>query len=121
MANILYGTHYISEDEPCLGLFEMNLQSPNNKGFHRYQIVYVMRGDKPAEYRKDMGLAKKFKFDQLRIPGGAYDETTNKYYVEHTVGELRELADDMRTNPTVIPSPDLNKWLDNKNKKLIFS
>jgi len=99
MAKILFGTHYVNEDEPCLGLFEMNLQSPDSKGFHRYQIVYVMREDKPAEYRKDLGATKKFKHDQFRIPGGFYDSDEDRYYVEHTVGELRQIADDLRAKP----------------------
>lgn len=87
------------DDEPCLGLFEMNLQSGYN-GWRRYQIVYVMRGDKPAEFKKDMGAAKSFKAHQFRIPGGAKDEITGRFYIEHTVGELRDIADDMRSNPT---------------------
>ena len=129
MAKILYGTHYVSEDELCLGLFEMNLQTPGSKGLHRYQIVYVMRGDKPAEYRRDMGPVRKFKVDQLRLPGGAYDETTDRYYIEHTVGELREIADRWRLKPTFKDRPLKHvegktlwqKWADqleaNKNKK----
>jgi len=91
-----YGTHWVTEDEPCLGLYEMNLQSPNSRGFHRYQIIFVMRGDKPAEYRRDMGLAKNFKADQLRVLGGVKDDVTGKFYIEHTVGELREIADQRR-------------------------
>jgi hypothetical protein len=100
MSKLLYGTHYVSEDEPCLGLYEINMQSPGSKGIHRYQIIYVMRGGKPSEYRKDMGNAKKFKEDQLRLPGGAYDETTDRYYIEHTVGQLREMANQWRKAPT---------------------
>jgi hypothetical protein len=100
VARILYGTTYIEEDEPCLGLFEMMEQSPGSHGFHRYQIIYVMRGDRPAEYREDMGLAKKWRgVDQFRIPGGVYDEDTGKYYVEETVGRLREIAHKLRTKP----------------------
>ena len=100
MARIRYGTTYIMEDEPCIGLSEMNLQSPNNRGWRRYQIIFVMRGDKPAEFRKDMGLAKKFKgVHPIRILGGVMDEVTGRYYVEHNVGELRDMADDMRANP----------------------
>lgn len=89
MGGILYGTHYISEDEPCLALFEMNEQSPDSRGFHRYQIIYVVRDGKSAQFRKDLGLAKKFKHDQFRIPS----------YLEHTVGELRDMADWVRNNP----------------------
>ena len=95
---LLYGTQWITEDEPCMGLYEMNLQSPHSRGFHRYQIIYVMRGDKPAEYRKDMGLAKNFKADQLRVLGGVKDDMTGKFYIEHTVGELRYIADQRRGN-----------------------
>ena len=62
--------------------------------------MHVMRGDKPAEMRKDLGAAKSFKADQFRIPGGAMDETTGKFYIEHTVGELMDIADYLRTNPS---------------------
>lgn len=97
MAKILYGTHYITEDEPCMGLREVNLQVPN-KGFRRFQIIFVMRGNKPAEYRKDMGAASKFKADQLNILGGARDDA-GRFHIEHTVGELRDIADYMRERP----------------------
>jgi len=124
MAKILYGTHYINEDEPCLGLFELELQSPGSKGFHRYQIIYVMRGEKPAEFRKDMGLASEFNHDQLRIPGGAYDPDTDKYYVEHTVGELRQIADQLRLIPmdkkdlpNLVGSKMMSTWLDEQEQK----
>jgi hypothetical protein len=99
MSKIRFGTTFINEDEPCLGLSELDLQSPGAKGFHRYQVVYVMRADKPAEYRKDMGPSKNFKHDQFRIPGGFYDSDVDRYYVEHTVGELRQIADDLRAHP----------------------
>jgi len=99
MNKLLCGTQYVLKDEPCMGVYEMNLQSPGSRGFHRYQIIYVMRDDKPTEMRRDMGLAKKFTANQLRIPGGAKDETTGKFYIEHTVGELIDIADYMRTNP----------------------
>lgn len=100
MAKIWYGTHFVSGDEPCLGLYEISMQSPWSRGFHRYQIVLVMRNDKPTEYRMDMGLAKKYKgIDQLRIPGGARDGVTGRFYIEHTVNELREIANQVRNNP----------------------
>lgn len=99
MAKILYGTTYIEESEPCFGLYEMNLQSPGSRGFHRYEIIYIIRDNKPAEFRRDLGLTKKFKHDEIRIPGGAIDETTGKIYIEHTVGELRDIANWIRSKP----------------------
>jgi hypothetical protein len=98
MNKILCGTQYVLLDEPCLGLYEMNLQSPGSRGFHRYQIIYVMRDAKPVEMRRDMGKAKSFKANQLRIPGGAKDEESGKFYIEHTVGELVDIANQLRTH-----------------------
>lgn len=96
--NLLFGTTWISEDEPCLGLYEINLQSPGSLGFHRYQVIYVMRGDKPAEYREDMGPAVEWAgTDQLRIPGGAVED--GRYHIEETVGRLREMAARIRRDP----------------------
>ena len=94
---ILYGTTWIMEDEPCLGLYELHLQSPGSRGFHRYQIIFVMREDKPAEYREDMGLASEWVgTDQFRIPGGAVEG--DKYHIEETVGRLRSIASYLRTH-----------------------
>lgn len=90
-----YGTHFVTEDEPCLALREEARTAPNGTK-HRYQIVWVMRHDKPAEYRRDMGLAKKFNPDLFWIPGGVIGD---KIYIEETVGSLREHAEDMRRHP----------------------
>lgn len=94
---LLYGTHWVSEDEPCLGLYEMNLQSPGSRGFHRYQVVYVMRGDEPAEYRRDLGLSKDIKADEFRLLGGDRDPN-GKFWIEETVGRLRQIADLLKGN-----------------------
>lgn len=92
------GTSYYQIDEPCLGLYEINLQAPNYEGFHRYQILHLIRDDKIAEYRHDMGFAKKFKgVDQIRIPGGVIYES-GRIEICHTVGELQDIADHMRGN-----------------------
>lgn len=99
MLKLLMGTSYVDLDEPCLGLYELNLQSPESKGFHRYQIIIVMRDDKPAEFRLDLGLSKKFKHDEIRIPGGAQDEQSGCFYIEHIVAELRDIADWIRERP----------------------
>ena len=92
---LLYGTHYVTEDEPCLGLREETGTAPNGTK-HRYQTVWVVRDDKPAEYRRDMGLAKKFNPDLFWVIGGVIGD---KIYIEETVGSLRMHAEDMRHNP----------------------
>ena len=99
MSKLVAGAISITDDEPCLGLYEMNFKSPDQRSRHRYQIIMVIRDDKPAEYRIDLGLAKKFKADQFRIPGGIVDETTGRIYIEETVGRLKTIADQLRKAP----------------------
>lgn len=98
MSKIRYGTDYVLEDEYCLGLSEMNYQSPGNRGWHRYQKIFVVRNDQPAEFRMDMGPVENFKgCDQFSILGAKWPEGPNdKVEFVHTVGELREWAERMR-------------------------
>ncbi len=111
VSKIMLGTDFVSTDEPCLLLTEQNLQSPGSRGFHRYQLILVMRGDNPAEFRRDLGTAEAFRVQQFRIPGGARDDASGRFYVEHTVGELVDIADYIRggfgTQPDVEPRDDL--------------
>jgi len=86
MDNLIRGTTYILGNELALGLYEMNEIAPNGRKWCRYQIIHVARDGKPAEYRQNLGDAKKFKAHQIRIPS----------YMEHTVNELRSFADEMR-------------------------
>jgi hypothetical protein len=110
------GTHYVSEDEACLGLCEVNLLGPGGKGRFRYEIITVIRDDEPAEYRKKLGRAKDFKADQINIIGGVIDN--NKIYAEETVGSLRTYAHILREKPTFNKAelPELSIWQDVKNK-----
>ena len=94
---IYQGTSYALNDEPCLGLYELNFKAPDQRSRRRYQIIVVIRDDKPAEYTHDMGLASKFKgIDQFRVPGGVTNEKTGRIEILHTVGELKDIADYMR-------------------------
>ncbi len=103
------GTNYVLNDEPCYGLYELNYQSPGSKGFHRYQIIQVLRGDRILEYRKDLGKAKKFKgVDQFRIPGGVKTPEGNVKIV-HKVGELIDIAQELRHGKTLFDKLDLVK------------
>ena len=112
MPNLLtLATPVISPDEPAFLLVEEYLQSPGSKGFHRYQIVTVVRNDELVEWRHDMGPARRFKnIDQFRIPGGVRDDRTRRIYIEHTVGELQEIANMLRSRPQMsrsLPRTDL--------------
>ena len=87
MNAIIPAVETVIGNEKALSLYEMHLQSPGSKGFHRYQIIHVPRNGVVCEWRKDMGLAKNFKgINQLRIPS----------LMEHTVDELKAMANQLR-------------------------
>jgi hypothetical protein len=95
---IVMGATGVSPDEPCLGLYEYEFKTPDQKERHRYQIIMVIRDDKPSEHRIDLGNVKKFKnVDQFRIPGGVVID--GKAYIEETVGRLQGIADQLRKAP----------------------
>lgn len=95
----------VTGDEKAMALLEVNSQSPGNRGMHRYQIIYVIRGDRVAEFRRDMGMAKKWRGVQyLNIPS----------YLEHSVDELMDIADYLRSERKI----DLHEWLQLDNMKL---
>ena len=105
MGKLIRVAQTILGDEKAYGLFEINQQSPGNRGFHRYQVIQVIRDGKIAEWRKDMGLASKFKgVNQLRIPS----------LFEHTVDELMALADELRGTMKI----DVKDWLELNQMKL---
>jgi hypothetical protein len=99
MSKIELATIVVSDDEPCVGLYELDYQSPGSRGFHRYQILLVIRDDRQAEAWIDLGLTSNFKADQIRIPGGIRNDITGRFDIVHTVGELRDIADTIRGNP----------------------
>ena len=95
------GTSYVLNDEPAINLSEENFISPITRRWHRYQIISVVRDDRIAEYREDMGPSRNFKEGQMRIMGGAIDPSTKKIYIEETVGSLRTYAQQMKDHPTI--------------------
>ena len=103
MSKLISAAIEVHLDEPAFNLVEMNLQAPDNSGWHRYQIISVVRGERLAEYREDLGAAKDFTADAFRIPGGVWDAATRRMEVLHSVGELREVAEAIRLGPTVRP------------------
>lgn len=86
----------VREDEPCYSLREWVEQSPGYRGFHRYRIIKVIRNDRIAAYREDLGPANAFKTYEFVIPGGVMDERTGRIEILHTVAELRHLADQIK-------------------------
>lgn len=85
----------IHPNEKAYALVEMDLQAPDYKGIRRYQILLVDRDDELAEYRWDMGPSADFPKKLFRIPA----------LWMHTVGELQEMADDLRDSGVAMELP----------------
>ena len=76
--------------ERAMALYEVNEQSPDSRGMHRYHIILVARDGRLAEYRTDMGESKNFKGVRfINIPS----------LWEHTVDYLQKLAEELRLDP----------------------
>ena len=84
--SVMQATTYVLGDEKALAFLEMDLKSPLGCD-RRYEIIRVVRDDKEAEYRKDIGAASHE--DVIRIPS----------YMEHTVNELRLIANQLKSKP----------------------
>lgn len=106
----------ITMDEPALSLWEGVLTAPDYRGRFRYQIIRVIRQDRPAEFRLNMGPDALWTGpDGFHIPGGDIVlmdgtmimipavipyEKIRRITIVHTVGELRDMADIMRDAPS---------------------
>lgn len=96
-AGIVIPTTLIGMDEPAYGLAELIQMHPvNGKGWHRYQVIKVIRNDRVLEYRRDMGKATRFAAPEFRVLGGVADPITGRLESCHTVGELVDIADAQR-------------------------
>jgi len=88
----------VNGNEKAFWLWEDLYQSPKYKGFRRYQIIFVIRNGRLSEYHTDMGTVNKFKgVKRISLPS----------YFEHTVDELKGMADDMRYEKDKIDYMDL--------------
>lgn len=94
----------VSMDEPCMGLAELNIQSPGSKGFHRYRTVYVIRADRLATFMEDLGPIELWPgITEFRLPGGVVNSSTGRFEVVHTVGELYDIANHLRAGGCQMP------------------
>ena len=99
-SNLTVPATTVSGNERCWDYFEFNEQSPGSRGMRRYRLIIVNRDGKLAEFRQDMGSAKKFKgCRQIHIPS----------LWEHTVDELMDLGQELRNEK---PRIDLLDWLE---------
>lgn len=77
----------VKADEKALAIVEVNHLTTDYRELHRWQFIYVNRGDSVAEWCRDLGLASNYPFcSELRIYSFWEDE----------VAELMDQAEDMR-------------------------
>ena len=88
-ADLTDQTPYVNEDEKVLGLQEVDLLTEDYKAVHRFQIIYVVRNDKPAKFVTDLGSTLLFPNPPLNIIDNG------------TVAEIRDMADDARGRSSV--------------------
>ena len=99
--SLLPATLEISYDEPAFNLAELVQPTPVGEP-RRFQIILVLRNGALAEYRTDLGPASEFTTPEFRIIGGVVDEVTGRGEILHTVGELKDMADDMHMHAAPI-------------------
>ena len=94
------GTHFVLSEEPAYGLSEVELQAPGSTGWHRYQIITVVRGDELADFKKDLGPRGLYPHAQpFVLVAGIKDSVTGKIECLYTVQELVEAAEQKRATP----------------------
>ena len=105
MNKLIPATLSVNGNEKAYSYLEMQGQSPDSKGFHRYRVLFVNRDGKLAEYREDMGKASDFKgAKQIHIPS----------LWLHSAAELLALADELRWDTDI----DILDWLELDKVKL---
>jgi hypothetical protein len=104
----------VTPDEKAFRLAELVLMAPDYSGFRRYQLIIVNRNDELAEYREDMGPAAGFTAPEFNILA----------MWEHSVAELREMADlnrddywTKRTAEIQAESTLIDDWIDQSEER----
>lgn len=88
----------VFEDELCFILLEVNLLETTGHTLMRYQLLRVVRNDHLETAYVLLGPASQFTANPIVIRGGAV-EPNGRGWAVNTVGELREIADELRALP----------------------
>lgn len=112
MTRLVTATSAVDLDEWCWSLSELHQPAADFKSLRRIQTIKVIRGvPPPVEFQRDLGRADQFTAGEFAIPGGVWDPTTGRYELLHTVGELYDMAERIRTRYNYEP-PDPPKPTD---------
>jgi len=113
----------VTKDEKCLWLKEEDRPTADFRGWHRFQEIRVMRGDRPATFAWDMGDRGLYNRAALFVPTGivhmkngdrlACDENVpweqvRRYEPLYRLGDVMDMADELRLeapNEDLLPPP----------------
>ena len=106
VSKLVTSTSYSLPDEKAWAYLEVEEQASDYSGFHRYRVIYLNRDGNDAEYCEDMGKAENFigAKKTIHIPS----------LWEHTVAELKDLADSLRYEHKI----DIRELAETDNIKL---
>ena len=82
-------------------LWEEDKWNPPDNQRHRYQMVAVVRDDKPAIFTQDLGPSVKYPGIPFQAHGAVKSDTGHTFII-HTVSELQYYAEISRNSPMVI-------------------
>lgn len=91
-------TDYVDRAEGCLRLWEEDRWVPMEMCNHRFQMIAVVRGDRPAVYTKDLGPSKNFTGLPFQACGAVKSDTGHTFLIDE-VGFLMDKAEEYRNTP----------------------
>lgn len=105
-------TNEVWSDEPAAALIEFDLARKDGKGYHRYQQIHVVRGERLAEFTYDLGPSGNFTANGFVINGcGSKDADPRDW---ETVDSIRDYADEIRSRGgfvrSVAPTVTQENW-----------
>ena len=117
-------TTYVLPDEPAVRLSEINEMVMGGTEFHRFQVIYVIRGEGLVEFKRDLGPTMAFTRDQFAIACGI-EKDGGGWESANSVGQVMEMANENRqfeNIPREEDPPDFRQlWWDENERKILAS
>ena len=101
---------HVLPNEPAYALSEVNLKTPDEKAWHRYQRIAVVRNDAISMSVRDMGPASAYTAPQFRIIGGDVDDINGRGIAWETVASIQDMAEQMRKDPQQDDWDEIPGW-----------
>ena len=97
MAKLIPITDYVRTQEDCISLRDEDRNVLGEK--RRFEIITVVRDDKPAEFERDLGLSSQFHQKPLFWGIGMVIDGESRPVPVESVGRLMDAAESYRHKP----------------------